>query len=1241
MTAQATSQSKTPVPVGIWTEGEPSLDMTITPELLELLDLAALINRGTPEHFNLSFSALMIAFYYGRHSISQWYRAYIEEQSANFASILTYRQLNDKELTSRIQDTELPFPNARDVYPNGKRTATISARRWLEIAGEYAREQQYQRTGLRHMMLAVIYTLDFHADELNQWRFDRRSWALSYLGYVARFHPDDLAFCQQINEKTFGNESTNSSVPSVESFSAGPSRQQSATGTSRNADSRPASSSESVAGAPFDLASYNLSEGERDILNRASVHAANRNAHLSTSDVLFEMIEYGRPGRDPQSAADFLRQTVSAQRNRYEEKIAAYRVGQSADQRSASDAVDQIAKEQTAGLAWCLRRASEIAMQASGNDVIAGRHLLAALILDPPSPHTLGSGRQLQDMGILLPLLRGRLYDWVRGYGDKDSVWRELLIGTTAEPYRKAQFDADGTSGPDLLNVEADVLALATLIAARDSSPPLSIGLFGDWGSGKTFFMGRLRSAIAGLAEEARTSNKMQRDLPFYKRIVQIEFNAWHYVEGNLWASMVEHILANLRVSEEQESTLTLRLQQHWIEKLGFAEKAKIEADQKAGKAAAKVTEAEIAVKQCEYKLQEKQEEVQALSQKSVAKAFELSGAAKVIVSSLEPLGVRPVSESALDLQSSLREASSLVKSGWSTLAPLVHAKDRRARFIWLLIVLAGAPIAAAVLARVLGAIGHPGIAQLSALAAGATGLLTGVAEWLRRQAEWMAKQIKKVEEAQSAFDREMADALAGTAAEKAKAEQELASVRQDYSLARQRADQARRDEEAAHSDLAAATTARLLGQFIQDRAASTDYRKHLGVLAVVRQDFQELSRLIEEDNWRLAPESPDDRRYSGLTKIKDLDEEARDSITRINRIVLYIDDLDRCPPAKVVDVLQAVHLLLAFPLFVVVVGVDARWISRSLEARYRELLHVGNAEGAVDLTHMFGVARSEDYLEKIFQIPLWLRTMDASTARRMIQGLLRPNSIVSHLPKDEVREAATGPELSSQGSSVDMNLPEQPRTLSSEGALPAGPSPADTEKLMASVPSASEKVERPRTAAVPNLESLKVEDFEIQTIDELSPLLGRSPRALKRFVNLYRLIKARLSPPEHSAFVSRSEKSMADYEAVLFLLAVDTGLPRASRMLFEELLALANESSFPNVDIKGLIERLDKNPSANTSDWNALREWMSARQDIERLNRGIERMVEWVDQVSRYSFQAAHLEGKYNLPGESAQKKQ
>jgi hypothetical protein len=42
-----------------------------------------------------------------------------------------------------------------------------------------------------------------------------------------------------------------------------------------------------------------------------------------------------------------------------------------------------------------------------------------------------------------------------------------------------------------------------------------------------------------------------------------------------------------------------------------------------------------------------------------------------------------------------------------------------------------------------------------------------------------------------------------------------------------------------------------------------------------------------------------------------------------LSRIVLYIDDLDRCPEKLVVEVLRAVHLLLAFDLFVCVVAVD------------------------------------------------------------------------------------------------------------------------------------------------------------------------------------------------------------------------------------------------------------------------------------------------------------------------------
>src|SRR5262249_7011132 len=60
-----------------------------------------------------------------------------------------------------------------------------------------------------------------------------------------------------------------------------------------------------------------------------------------------------------------------------------------------------------------------------------------------------------------------------------------------------------------------------------------------------------------------------------------------------------------------------------------------------------------------------------------------------------------------------------------------------------------------------------------------------------------------------------------------------------------------------------------------------------------------------------------------------------------LERIVLYIDDLDRCPPRRVVEVLTAMQLLLALPLFV---AVDPRWLVRSLEHHHRDRPASGEA---------------------------------------------------------------------------------------------------------------------------------------------------------------------------------------------------------------------------------------------------------------------------------------------------------
>src|SRR4051812_25900091 len=64
-------------------------------------------------------------------------------------------------------------------------------------------------------------------------------------------------------------------------------------------------------------------------------------------------------------------------------------------------------------------------------------------------------------------------------------------------------YAADTTGGRDLLGIQDRVDFLASVLAARQLETPLAIGLFGDWGSGKSFFMRRLQERIAALTEES------------------------------------------------------------------------------------------------------------------------------------------------------------------------------------------------------------------------------------------------------------------------------------------------------------------------------------------------------------------------------------------------------------------------------------------------------------------------------------------------------------------------------------------------------------------------------------------------------------------------------------------------------------------------------------------------------------------------------------------------------------------
>lgn len=840
---------------------------------------------------------------------------------------------------------------------------------------------------------------------------------------------------------------------------------------------------------------------------------------------------------------------------------------------------------------------------------------------------------ELEPMGFATNELRKDFFDFVRGRGDDDVEWSRLLLGREVRVYRMAGFHADDTRGEDLLGIEQDVLAFATLIAARTVTPPLSIGLFGEWGSGKSFFMRHLRNAVAGLARDAARSRQMQRDLPFYKRIVQIEFNAWHYVEGNLWASLVEHIFRNLSIPGDHP-TASQALQKRLMDDLQFTERARAEVNEERRRALREVAAARKRVAAARREHERQRDALAELAAKDVASDLTTAEVRTAVGPVLERLGIPAAAAGVQDLLAALSEARALVERGRGVFLPLVRAPEgeRRRRTVLLMMVLFLGPVVGWLVGVAVRAMGDVAMAELTAFASGAAALLTTGATWVRSQVKWGSDRLAEVEKAQREVDRRLAEKQAEQTRALRALQEQLQLARADYETARQSQLESEKRVKEAKAKLEEASVARLLASFIEDRAASADYRKHLGVLALVRNDFEVLSGLIEEENWRLSPPGHDDDRYPHTKRFEALDEEEQQTESRINRIVLYIDDLDRCPPNKVVEVLQAVHLLLAFPLFVVVVGVDARWVKRSLEVRYRELLHGASTEDSVTSADLLiGKATTDDYLEKIFQIPFWLRRMDDSDTVDMVRSLLA-NSLATSPTEATTRPAS----LESQRGQL--------RAWISQVDEIGGPSPsrvaarvrADYQERLdqledeTSSSSRDEEVWRNRSGSAEepqvNLESLVFRPEELEFMTALAPLLDRSPRALKRFVNVYRLIKAGLKPAEQRLFYNSGGET-APYRPVLFLLAVDTGMPEVAEGLFSVVRTVdVRSGERVGIPLSTLLRsKIDElGNSEKRYPWARLRAWIFSTADGEsRFDPPPAVLAEWAPRVMRYSFRS------------------
>ena len=264
--------------------------------------------------------------------------------------------------------------------------------------------------------------------------------------------------------------------------------------------------------------------------------------------------------------------------------------------------------------------------------------------------------------------------------------------------------------------------------------------------------------------------------------------------------------------------------------------------------------------------------------------------------------------------------------------------------------------------------------------------------------------------------------------------------------------------------------------------------------------------------------------------------------------------------------------------------------------------------------------ANSQDFLEKIFQVPFWLRRMDPPAVQRMIHSLVKEDEVepdVRKLDTHQLGEGGTVLTPTARTSSTRRPSAVRRRRRRQRHRRKAGPALVAGEAEAYGV-SIGEPV-------APPTEALRIRQAELDFMDEVAPLMPRTPRAIKRFVNIYRLYKAALSTQGLDKFLGRPEHP-GNYRAVQVLLALVIGTPDFAKAVVE-ILDDVQDSDARLSDIDRLIE------------WPADQTWQTTRDALAEFasDDGRNLPLIWLRDVSalvtRYSLH--HMVSA--LPGESA----
>jgi hypothetical protein len=234
------------------------------------------------------------------------------------------------------------------------------------------------------------------------------------------------------------------------------------------------------------------------------------------------------------------------------------------------------------------------------------------------------------------------------------------------------------------------------------------------------------------------------------------------------------------------------------------------------------------------------------------------------------------------------------------------------------------------------------------------------------------------------------------------------------------------------------------LGAAYADLVRSPDYRQAAGFLYLVQSDLREVLDLVASDQHPL---------------------------------VVFVDDLDRCSPGTVVQVIEAINVFLAgdFANVIFVIAMEPQMVAAHVEAAYADLVEKlrESTTGTAD-----AVGLGWKFLEKFIQLPLTLPIMETEQTKVFFQSLFPRTADRAPVEPTAAAPTALPPPT---GSLRDV--------LQMPGTVGAPPTPENKEAIR-------RLVERQLSADNPEVQAV---------IAYGARMLNPNPREIKRFVNVFR----------------------------------------------------------------------------------------------------------------------------------------